>query len=80
VTDTGTGLTHEEAKRVFERFYRGDPGRSTCSGQSGLGLAIVKSILELHGSDVAVESQPGHGATFYFELPIITQPPRSAPT
>jgi signal transduction histidine kinase len=80
VTDTGGGLTHEEAKRVFDRFFRGDPGRSSRSGQSGLGLAIVKSILELHGSDVAVESQPGHGARFYFELPIITQPSRSTPT
>jgi signal transduction histidine kinase len=80
VTDTGPGLTHEEAKQVFERFYRGDPGRSTSSGQSGLGLAIVKSILELHGSTVAVESQPGHGASFCFELPIILQRPRTAPT
>ena len=80
VTDSGPGLTREEAERAFERFYRGDPGRSTHSGQSGLGLAIVKSILELHGSNVAVKSQPGHGASFYFELPIVTQPPRTAPT
>jgi signal transduction histidine kinase len=80
VTDTGPGLTHEEAERAFERFYRGDPGRSSRSGQSGLGLAIVKSILELHGSDIAVESLPGHGASFYFELPIIAKPMSSAPS
>ena len=80
VTDTGPGLTHEESRQVFERFYRGDPGRSTHSGQSGLGLAIVKSILDLHGSDIAVDSHPGHGASFYFELPIVTQPARTAPT
>jgi signal transduction histidine kinase len=80
VTDTGPGLTAEESRRVFDRFYRGDPGRSTSSGQSGLGLAIVKSILELHGSDVAVESQPGHGASFYFELPIAARSPSSAST
>ncbi len=80
VTDTGPGLTHEEAERAFERFYRGDPGRSSSSGQSGLGLAIVKSILELHGSDISVDSQPGHGASFYFELPIDLQASRSAPT
>lgn len=79
VTDSGPGLTREEAERAFERFYRGDPGRSTRSGQSGLGLAIVKSILELHGSNVAVDSEPGHGASFYFELPIVTQPPSPAP-
>jgi hypothetical protein len=80
VTDTGPGLTAEETKRVFDRFYRGDPGRSTRSGQSGLGLAIVKSILELHGSEVAVASQPGHGASFYFDLPIVTKPTSSVPT
>jgi signal transduction histidine kinase len=80
VTDTGPGLTREEAERVFERFYRGDPGRSSSSGQSGLGLAIARSILELHGSDIAVDSQPGHGASFYFELPIVMQASRSAPT
>jgi signal transduction histidine kinase len=77
VTDTGPGLTPAEAQRVFDRFFRGDPGRSTSSGQSGLGLAIVKSILELHGTRIAVESQPGHGASFSFDLPIVTQPPRS---
>jgi signal transduction histidine kinase len=70
VTDTGPGLTPAEAERVFDRFYRGDPGRSTNSGQSGLGLAIVRSILDLHGSKVSVESQPGRGASFYFDLPI----------
>ena len=78
VTDTGPGLTREESRQAFERFYRGDPGRSTHSGQSGLGLAIVKSILDLHGSDIAVDSHPGHGASFYFELPIVTQPARTA--
>lgn len=80
VTDTGPGLTREEAERAFERFHRGDPGRSSSSGQSGLGLAIVKSILELHGSDIAVTSQPGRGASFYFELPIVAQMSRSGPT
>lgn len=80
VTDSGPGLTRQEAGRAFNRFYRGDPGRSTCSGQSGLGLAIVKSILELHGSDIAVESQPGHGASFYFDLPIAVQTSSSGPT
>jgi signal transduction histidine kinase len=80
VTDTGSGLTREEAKLAFDRFYRGDPSRSTNSGQSGLGLAIVKSILELHNSSIAIKSQPGHGASFYFDLPVITQPPRAVPT
>jgi len=71
VLDTGPGLTPIEADRVFVRFYRGDRGRCSPSGHAGLGLAIVKSILELHGGAVAVDSQPGQGAAFYFELPII---------
>lgn len=71
VIDTGPGLTAAEAERVFDRFYRGDPGRSSSSGQSGLGLAIAKAILELHGIAIAVESESGHGASFYFDLPVI---------
>jgi signal transduction histidine kinase len=73
VTDTGPGLTQKEAERVFDRFYRGDPGRSSSSGQSGLGLAIVKSILDLHGTTIGVESHPGDGASFFFDLPIVEQ-------
>jgi two-component system, OmpR family, sensor kinase len=69
VVDSGDGMTAEEAARVFDRFYRGDTGRSTTSGQAGLGLAIVKSILDLHGSRISVESRPGAGTTFSFELP-----------
>ena len=76
----GIGIARADQERVFERFFRSDPARSRNTGGTGLGLAIVKSILELHGSNVAVDSQPGHGASFYFELPIVTQPPRTAPT
>lgn len=74
VQDTGAGLTPREAERVFDRFYRGDPGRSSSAGQSGLGLAIVKSILELHGTTIAVDSRPGDGACFFFDLPVVVQP------
>jgi signal transduction histidine kinase len=73
VRDTGAGLTAREAERVFDRFYRGDPGRSSSAGQSGLGLAIVKSILELHGTTIAVDSRPGDGACFFFDLPVVVQ-------
>lgn len=68
VADSGSGMTPEEAARVFDRFYRGDLGRSTTSGQAGLGLAIVRGILELHGTSIAIDTRPGHGATFRFEL------------
>jgi hypothetical protein len=68
VSDSGTGMTPEEAARAFDRFYRGDHGRSTASGQAGLGLAIVKSILDLHGTTISVDSQPGRGTSFLFDL------------
>ncbi len=70
LTDTGTGMTADQVARAFERFYRGDAGRSTASGQTGLGLAIVRSILVLHGSDISVETQVGVGTTFTFDLPV----------
>jgi signal transduction histidine kinase len=73
VRDTGAGLTPAEAERVFDRFYRGDPSRSSNAGQSGLGLAIVKGILELHGTTIAVDSRPGDGACFFFDLPVVGQ-------
>ena len=69
VADSGSGMTPEEAARVFDRFYRGDLGRSTTSGQAGLGLAIVRSILELHGTTISIDTRPGQGATFRFDLP-----------
>ena len=69
VADSGSGMTPQEASRVFDRFYRGDLGRSTSSGQTGLGLAIVRSILELHGTTISIDTRPGQGATFGFDLP-----------
>jgi len=69
VSDSGSGMTPEEAARVFDRFYRGDAGRSTASGQAGLGLAIVKGILELHGTTISIDTRPGQGAVFRFDLP-----------
>jgi signal transduction histidine kinase len=69
LADTGTGIPPEELPRVFDRFHRaGDRGRRAQPG-AGLGLAIAKRILELHGSDLAVESTVGRGTAFSFELP-----------
>jgi len=70
VEDSGAGISPEEQARIFDRFYRGDPSRSGDSAHAGLGLAIVRSILELHGSTITIQSQPGRGARFSFELPI----------
>jgi signal transduction histidine kinase len=68
VADSGEGMTAAEAARAFDRFYRGDAGRSTASGHAGLGLAIVKAILDLHGATITMDTRPGHGASFRFDL------------
>jgi two-component system phosphate regulon sensor histidine kinase PhoR len=69
VIDTGLGIPEQELKRIFERFYRVDKGRSRKLGGTGLGLAIVKHILETLGSQIKVESTLGRGSKFYFFLP-----------
>ena len=70
VSDNGPGLSLEAQRHVFDRFWRADAGRSRDRGGSGLGLAISKGIVIAHGGQIWVESAPGRGATFTFELPI----------
>ncbi|HEX9045764.1 MAG TPA: ATP-binding protein [Verrucomicrobiae bacterium] len=69
VQDDGPGIPPESLNRVFERFYRVDKARSRDQGGTGLGLSIVKHIVHAHGGEVRVESELGHGATFFFTLP-----------
>jgi two-component system phosphate regulon sensor histidine kinase PhoR len=69
VRDDGPGIPAEALGRVFERFYRVDKARSRDQGGTGLGLSIVKHIVQAHGGEVRVESEPGQGATFFFTLP-----------
>jgi two-component system, OmpR family, sensor kinase len=71
VTDTGPGLSPDQAQRVFERFYRADPSRSRRAGGTGtgLGLSIVAAIVAAHDGTVEVDSAPGEGATFRVTIP-----------
>jgi signal transduction histidine kinase len=70
VVDHGPGLTPEQPERVFERFFRGDPARSSAAGGTGLGLSIVAALVAVHGGTVQVDSVPGRGARFRVVLPL----------
>jgi len=70
VSDTGSGIPAEHLPRIFERFYRVDPGRSRQEGGTGLGLAIVKHLVEAHGGRVEAESELGRGTTIRLHFPV----------
>ena len=76
VADTGPGIPRDEIGRVTERFYKGRNGPGRTSGGTGLGLSIVARILEIHDSELSVESEPGEGTRMSFHLEAST--PRAA--
>jgi signal transduction histidine kinase len=69
VSDTGSGIPADHLPRIFERFYRVDPGRSRQEGGTGLGLSIVKHLVEAHGGRVEAESELGRGTTILLYFP-----------
>ena len=69
VSDEGPGIPRDEQDRIFERFYRLDPGMATGVGGTGLGLYIARRLVERMGGRLTVTSEPGAGATFVTELP-----------
>lgn len=70
ITDTGIGMTAEEVKNIWERYYKADVSRkNTKFGESGLGLAIVQQLMNLHDGKVTVESVPDQGTTFRLSFP-----------
>ena len=77
VTDQGIGIPDDELDRVFERFFRVDQARSRTTGGTGLGLSIVKHVVQNHGGEIRVWSQPGRGSTFTIRLPRVLD---AAPT
>ncbi len=70
VADDGEGIAAEHLSRLFERFYRIDPGRSRKHGGAGLGLAIVKHLVESMDGTIRVESEIGKGTRFIVTLPV----------
>lgn len=70
VTDDGPGIPYENQKRIFERFYRVDKGRSRELGGTGLGLSIVKHLAQLYHGEATLSSVPGQGSSFKVTLEI----------
>jgi len=70
VEDQGYGIPAEEQDRVWEKFYRvARDGQEKDEESTGLGLAFVREVVEQHGGQVALESEPGRGSIFSFTLP-----------
>ena len=69
VRDSGPGIPVEEQAALFERWSRLDSARRSGTSGFGLGLSIVKRLVEAHGGEVGVDSEPGRGATFWVTLP-----------
>ncbi len=73
VADTGYGIAPQDLPYIFDRFYRADRSRCHNGGGAGLGLSIVRSVVEAHGGQVLVSSEPGKGSVFTMLLPLAPQ-------
>jgi GAF domain-containing protein len=69
VSDEGVGIRKDQQERIFERFYQVDGSARRRFAGIGLGLTIAKRIVEAHGGEMWVRSEPGEGSTFYFTIP-----------
>lgn len=69
IADTGIGLSVQDRERVFDRFWRADASRSRTTGGTGVGLAICQVLVDAHGGNITVSSEPGRGSTFSIDLP-----------
>lgn len=71
VTDYGVGISEDDQKLIFDRFYRVDKARTRKTGGTGIGLSINKEIVEAHEGTIKVESEIGKGSTFFIQFPIV---------
>jgi PAS domain S-box-containing protein len=69
IIDTGCGIPREEHERIFDRLYQIKAGDATTEQGVGLGLYLCRELIQLHGGNIWVESEPGRGSTFAFVLP-----------
>jgi signal transduction histidine kinase len=80
VSDTGMGISAEDQKLLFTKFYRVDNSATREIGGTGLGLSIVAQIVTAQGGEVGVTSSPGKGSTFSFTVPLLAgEPPERGP-
>ncbi|MCC7106466.1 MAG: PAS domain-containing protein, partial [Chloroflexi bacterium] len=82
VTDDGPGIPRSEQTRIFDRFYRPTTETSRRIPGSGLGLPIARAMVELHGGELRLKSEPGRGSTFSITIPMgpAAVSPAEAPT
>lgn len=74
VSDNGIGIDPGKLETIFESFEKFDGKARRTSGGAGLGLAVSKRLVELHGGQIKVESEPGKGTVFHFNLPMSDEP------
>jgi two-component system OmpR family sensor kinase len=71
VSDSGPGLSEQDAARVFDRFFRAAPDRARDTGGAGLGMSIVHALVQAHQGTVALDTAPGYGLTVLITLPAV---------
>jgi len=74
VQDTGVGIPPERLADIFEEFTQASPETTAKFGGTGLGLTISRKLVQIFGSEITVESTPGVGSTFSFQLRLEEEP------